>query len=139
MRTFSWEKKEPFLTEPKSNFRKNQKKATARTRKGSFPSFYFHPYKPKTKAKKILFLLYSSFKHSIEANKIQGSQFSSQQQIKTVNTLWREINTASTSFSTPFFIIFFVLFNFLFDSIYFYFCVDYLLIIFLLFLIFWWV
>ena len=58
-------------------------------------SKHFHPYQT-TKSKFLFF--YFSFKHSIEANKIQGSQFSSKEH---KSKRWKpsegKINTASTS------------------------------------------
>ena len=70
-------------------------------------SFLFHQKAfIRTKSKKNFFSPYFLLKTTFKSNKRLQSQFSSQEQIKTVNTLWREINTASTSFSTPFFIIF---------------------------------
>ena len=136
-----------FLGRSKNQFFKEKKKNLGRLlqnqkrKEGKFSSFsIFIRTKPNPNQKQSFFFFFFSFENSnLSLTRVWNLNFQDKITIKTVNTLWREINTASTSFSTPFFIIFFVLFNFLFDSIYFYFCVDYLLIIFLLFLIFWWV
>ena len=89
--------------------RENLKKPTARipktTKEGLF-LLLISIQKPKTKEAQILFHLYFSFKTSFKSTKRLQSQFSRQNYNQTVNTLWREINTASTSFSTHFFIIF---------------------------------
>ena len=120
----------------KKNFHKRQKNLLQNPKKAKktkgFLLFQFSSVEnQKPNQKSFLFLLDFSFKTAFKSNKRLQSQFPRQNyKSKRWTPSEGRINTASTSFSTPFFIIF-VLFNFLFDLI-FYYCVDYLLIIFII-------
>ena len=100
-----------------------------------------HPYQKSNKSqeqKQSSFLLLSLLKVAFKPKKGKDLNF----QAKNKSKRWTPSEGKSILHQHLFLLLsllFFVLFNFLFDSIYFYFCVDYLLIIFLLFLIFWWV
>ena len=142
------EKKKLSERKQKKPFEENSKKTYCtytllpNTRKGSFPSFDFHPYKPKTREKKFFFFSILLLKQHSSLTRGYSLIFQAKNTIKTVNTLWREnqycINISFLLLSLLFFLI--ISFNLLFDSIYFFI----LLIIlytnhFIIFFIFWWV
>ena len=103
-----------------------------------------HPYQKSNKSQKqkqSSFLLLSLLKVAFKPKKARISIFKPRTNQNGEHPLKGNQYCINIFFySFLYYLLFFVvLFNFLFDSIYFYFCIDYLLIIFLLFLIFWWV
>ena len=109
-------------------------------KEGKFSSFsIFIRTKPNPNQKQSFFFFFFSFENSnLSLTRVWNLNFQDKITIKR----WTPSEGKSILHQHLFLLLsllFFVLFNFLFDSIYFYFCVDYLLIIFLLFLIFWWV
>ena len=127
-------KKRAFRDQKKNPLKKPTAQILFKSKRESFSFFKKKSIRTnKEKYQKISFLHCSSFKHSIEANKIQGSQFSSQEHNQNGEHPLKGNQYCINIFFYSFLYYFFVLFNFLFDSIYFYFCVDYLLIIFIIF------
>ena len=101
-------------------------------KKRSFLSF-FSSVPNKTKKQKVYFLPFFLLKHSIWSQQDSRISIFKPRTNQNGEHPLKENQYCINIFFYSFLYYYFFLFNFLFDSIYFYFCVDYLLIIFIIF------